>query len=52
MADAAIRLAELPLYHRDPFDRLLVAQAIVGPMRLLTVDAVLAQHSELVMLVD
>lgn len=52
LADAAIRLAELPLYHRDPFDRLLVAQAIVGPMRLLTVDAVLAQHSELVMLVD
>lgn len=52
LADAAIRVAELPLHHRDPFDRLLVAQAMVGPMRLLTADAVLAQYSELVMLVD
>ena len=52
LADAAIRVAELPLHHRDPFDRLLVAQAMVGPMRLLTSDAVLAQYSELVMLVN
>jgi len=52
LADAAIRVAELPLHHRDPFDRLLVAQAMVGPMRLLTTDAVLAQYSELVTLVQ
>lgn len=28
----------LPLLHKDPFDRLLVAQALAGPMRLLTRD--------------
>ena len=51
LANAAIQVAELPLHHRDPFDRLLVAQAMVGPMRLLTSDAVLAQYSELVTLI-
>lgn len=38
----------LPLHHRDPFDRLLVAQAIFEPARLLTVDSVLGLYSELV----
>ncbi len=38
----------LPLYHRDPFDRILVAQAIMEPARLLTVDTMLARYSELV----
>lgn len=51
LAGAAVPVAELPPHHRDPFDRLLVAQAMVGPMRLLTADAVLAQYSELVTLV-
>ena len=51
LADAAVQVAELPLHHRDPFDRLLIAQAMVGPMRLLTSDAALAQYSELVTLV-
>jgi PIN domain nuclease of toxin-antitoxin system len=47
----AAKVHELPLYHRDPFDRLLIAQALVEPMRLLTADSVLAQYSELVMTV-
>jgi len=38
----------LPLYHGDPFDRLLIAQAIEEPMHLLTTDAHLTQYSELV----
>ena len=38
-SDAAARVAELPLLHRDPFDRLLVAQAIVEPAILCTADA-------------
>ena len=38
-------LATLPLLHRDPFDRILVAQALSEPMKLLTGDAVLAQYS-------
>ena len=50
-ASAAACVADLPLHHNDPFDRLLVAQAIAGPMRLLTADAVLTQYSELITLV-
>lgn len=37
-------LARLPLLHRDPFDRLLVAQAHAEPMRLLTSDSLLAGY--------
>ena len=43
-----IAVARLPLLHRDPFDRLLVAQAICEPIRLLTADPQLAAYSELV----
>jgi len=38
----------LPMLHRDPFDRLLVSQAIHEPARLLTADRILAEYSELV----
>ena len=41
--------ARLPLHHRDPFDRLLIAQAMTEPARLLTVDATLRRYSELVL---
>jgi PIN domain nuclease of toxin-antitoxin system len=34
----------LPALHKDPFDRLLVAQAIVEGIMLLTVDATLAKY--------
>ncbi len=44
-------LAGLPLHHRDPFDRMLVAQAITEPLRLLTADSTLRQYSELVTVV-
>jgi PIN domain nuclease of toxin-antitoxin system len=44
----AVATSRLPLLHNDPFDRLLVAQAITEPMRLLTADAHLAAYSELV----
>jgi PIN domain nuclease of toxin-antitoxin system len=43
---AAVR--SLPGLHNDPFDRLLVAQAICEPLRLLTHDAKLKGYSELV----
>lgn len=43
---AAVRT--LPLHHRDPFDRLLVAQALHEPARLLTADRALAPYSDLV----
>jgi PIN domain nuclease of toxin-antitoxin system len=48
----AARVASLPAHHRDPFDRLLVAQAVHETMRLLTTDRTLARYSELVMTVD
>lgn len=41
-------LVNLPWHHRDPFDRLLVAQAQSLPAYLLTTDGVLHQYSELV----
>jgi PIN domain nuclease of toxin-antitoxin system len=34
----AERAAELPMYHRDPFDRLLIAQAQLAGMTLVTAD--------------
>jgi PIN domain nuclease of toxin-antitoxin system len=42
---------QLPLLHVDPFDRLLVAQALQEPMILLTRDRQIAAYSELVRLV-
>lgn len=48
-SSAALLVATLPPIHRDPFDRLLVAQAISEPARLFTTDAGLAPYSELVM---
>ena len=47
----ARRLRQLPLLHGDPFDRMLVAQALSEPMHLLTHDAALAAYSELVIVV-
>ena len=43
--------ARLPLDHGDSFDRVLVGQAITEPLRLLTDDAALAHHSDLVLMV-
>jgi PIN domain nuclease of toxin-antitoxin system len=45
---AALRVASLPHHHRDPFDRLLVAQAMTEPAVLYTVDRQLMAYSELV----
>lgn len=46
----AAAVANLPDHHKDPFDRLLVAQALTEPLRLLTADTVLASYSDLVIL--
>ncbi len=43
-------LAGLPRHHRDPFDRLPVAQALAEPLRLLTADRTLRQYPDLVTL--
>ena len=47
----ARQLRALPAHHGDPFDRMLVAQAMSEPLHLLTHDAALALCSELVILV-
>ncbi len=39
-----IAVARLPLFHRDPFDRLLVAQAQFEGLTLMTTDKKLAQY--------
>jgi len=42
----AARVVRLANIHRDPFDRLLVAQSIVEPLTLLTNDALLARYGD------
>ena len=44
----AAKVVELPPIHKDPFDRLLVAQAWVEPMILLTDDDVLGGYGDFV----
>jgi PIN domain nuclease of toxin-antitoxin system len=40
----AMRVAELPLHHRDPFDRMLVAQAQIEGVSLMSADRTLAKY--------
>ena len=47
----ALAVHALPSLHRDPIDRLLVAQAMSEPMHLLTHDAALAAYTDLVIVV-
>jgi len=42
--EAALHIAKLPMLHGDPFDRLLVAQAIVHGMTILTPDPIVARY--------
>jgi len=46
-----LRVDTLPLIHKDPFDRILIAQARSEGMVLLTVDAAVIQYQEAVMAV-
>ena len=41
----ALKVGDLPLYHRDPFDRLLVAQAIVEDYTLITKETMLSKYN-------
>jgi PIN domain nuclease of toxin-antitoxin system len=45
-AEHAAAVEELPVHHQDPFDRILVAQALVEPMRLMTHDPQVARYSD------
>jgi PIN domain nuclease of toxin-antitoxin system len=48
----AARVATLPLHHTDPFDRLLIAQAVCEPLQLVTADRGLAAYGPIVNLID
>lgn len=50
LARHAAEVSALPLHHRDPFDRLLVAQSRVEALRLYTDDAALTRYGEHVVL--
>ncbi len=50
-AKHAAAVGKLPDVHADPFDRLLIAQALSEPLRFLTADKLLCRYSDLVELV-
>lgn len=50
-AEHAAQVETLPAHHADPFDRILVAQALHEPLRLVTHDAALARYDAPVLLV-
>ena len=44
VSDHVVAIESLPTLHKDPFDRVLVAQATVEGVTLLTVDSLVAQY--------
>ncbi len=51
VAAHAAHVAQLPRHHPDPFDRALVAQAMLEPLTLLTHDATLGRYGTAVRVV-
>lgn len=51
-ATHAATVCRLPDIHRDPFDRILIAQAISEPLTFLTADTSLKNYSDLVELIE
>ncbi|WP_425445549.1 type II toxin-antitoxin system VapC family toxin [Tychonema bourrellyi] len=49
-APHALRAAALPLHHRDPFDRMLIAQAQIEDMTLVSADSMFKQYSDITIL--
>jgi PIN domain nuclease of toxin-antitoxin system len=45
ISDHVVATESLPLLHRDPFDRILVAQATVEGITLLTIDSQVSQYA-------
>jgi PIN domain nuclease of toxin-antitoxin system len=45
-SEQTIAVGQLPLLHKDPFDRLLIAQARTDGLTLLTTDTLVAQYGE------
>ena len=49
-AEHAAGVAALPDHHRDPFDRIIVVQALQEPLRLLTHDPVVKSYGDTILL--
>ncbi|XZN89186.1 MAG: type II toxin-antitoxin system VapC family toxin [Microcoleus sp.] len=49
-APHALRAAALQLHHRDPFDRMLIAQAQIEEMTLVSADSMFKQYSDITIL--
>jgi PIN domain nuclease of toxin-antitoxin system len=45
-ATHALQAAALPLHHRDPFDRMLIAQAQLEDITLVSADAIFRQYND------
>lgn len=50
-SEHTIMVSNLPHIHKDPFDRILIAQALLEGFILLTNDAILAQYSGSIQLI-
>lgn len=48
-AEHAAATENLPPLHTDPFDRILIAQAITEPLRLVTHDATVARYGDMIL---
>jgi PIN domain nuclease of toxin-antitoxin system len=42
--ESALQVVRLPGLHRDPFDRMLICQAIAGGLAIVTPDPLIAQY--------
>jgi PIN domain nuclease of toxin-antitoxin system len=51
LASHTREVASLPWHHRDPFDRLLIAQSRVAKLRLLTSDEIVGNYGECVLFI-
>ncbi|NWD26385.1 type II toxin-antitoxin system VapC family toxin [Pseudomonas yamanorum] len=49
-SEHAIAVKDLEHHHRDPFDRLIIATAIIEPMKLVTTDPMVAKYTSLAVL--
>ena len=48
----ALRVSELPLHHRDPFDRILIAQAQIEHLAFVTSDPLIRKYDVELLFVD
>ena len=51
-AEHAVHVEQLPRIHKDPFDRMLVAQALCEPLTLISRDPVVARYGAAIMQVQ